>query len=220
MCAARTAGARPEAPLTPEGFRAASGVSRETLAHLERYVALLRKWQPAINLVGKRTLDDVWRRHMLDSAQLARLASGRRWIDLGSGAGFPGMALAIMGVGAVHLVESDQRKAAFLSTVAHETDAKAVIRMSRIEAMRPEIFDVVTARALAPLAELLGLAQHFVGENTVCLFPKGQDIDAELTAAAKCWKFNHQLAPSQTDPRGTIVIVKGAYRERANAEPD
>lgn len=192
------------------------------MAHLERYVALLRKWQPAINLVGKRTLDDVWRRHMLDSAQLARLApksaGGRRWIDLGSGAGFPGMVLAIMGVGAVHLAESDQRKAAFLSTVAHETGAKAVIRLARIEEMRPEIFEVVTARALAPLTELLRLAQHFVGENTVCLFPKGQDIDAELTEAAKCWKFNHELVPSETDPRGTIVIVRGAYRERSSGE--
>lgn len=218
MCAARTAGARPEPPLTPEGFGAATGVSRETLAHLERYVALLRKWQPAINLVGARTLDDVWRRHLLDSAQLAKLTQGRRWIDLGSGAGFPGMVLAIMGVGAVHLAESDQRKAAFLATVAHETAAKAVIRLGRIEAMRPEIFEVVTARALAPLAELLRLAQHFVGENTVCLFPKGQDIDAELTEAAKCWKFNHELVPSQTDPRGTIVIVRGAYGERASGE--
>jgi 16S rRNA (guanine527-N7)-methyltransferase len=219
MCAARTAGPRPEAavaPLTAEGFREATGVSRETLAHLERYVALLRKWQPAINLVGTRTLADVWRRHMLDSAQLAKLASGGRWIDLGSGAGFPGMVLAIMGVGAVHLAESDQRKAAFLSTVAHETGAKAVIRMGRIEAMRPEIFEVVTARAVAPLADLLRLAQHFVGENTVCLFPKGQDIDAELTEAAKCWKFDHELVPSRTDPRGSIAIVRGAYRERAS----
>ena len=208
MCADRTAGRRPEpaaAPLTPECFREATGVSRETLADLERYVALLRKWQPAINLVGARTLDDVWRRHMLDSAQLAGLASGGRWIDLGSGAGFPGMVLAIMGVGTVHLAESDQRKAAFLSAVANETGAKAVIRLGRIEAMGPEIFDVVTARALAPLTDLLRQAQHFVGQNTVCLFPKGQDIDAELTEAAKTAPIAMETARRRGEKRCASV---------------
>ena len=201
MCAAPTA-ARPEPPLTPAAFRAATNVSRETLHDLERYVALLAKWQPAINLVGPRTLADVWRRHMLDSAQLAPMAQGRRWLDLGSGAGFPGLVLAIMGVGEVHLVESDARKAAFLATVARETGAKAIVHAVRLEFLPAESYDVITARALAPLADLLDWSARFRGPETVCLFPKGQDIDVELTEAAKCWRLDVEKVPSRTDPRG------------------
>jgi 16S rRNA (guanine527-N7)-methyltransferase len=210
-----TSAARPD-PLTAEGFQAATGVSRETLVRLERYAALLRKWQPAINLVGSRTLDDLWRRHMLDSAQLAPLAQGlgKRWLDIGSGAGFPGLVLAILGVGEVHLVESDARKAAFLGTVIHETTAHAVVHVARIESLPAEPYDVITARAVAPLAQLLAWGSRFAAENTISLFPKGQDVDVELTEAAKCWKFDAERVPSRSDPRGSILLVKGAYRER------
>jgi len=215
MCAAPTAKVPDAAPLAPEAFQAATHVSRETRQHLERYVALLRKWQPAINLVGPRTLEDVWRRHMLDSAQLAPLASGGRWLDLGSGAGFPGLVLAIMGVGAVDLVESDGRKAAFLATVARETGASARIHAVRLESLTPgEPYDVITARALAPLPSLLDWTARFRDSRTVCLFPKGQDVEAELTQAAKCWKFTAERVPSQTDPRGSILVLRGITRER------
>jgi 16S rRNA (guanine527-N7)-methyltransferase len=213
MPGARTRGARPE-PLTAAGFQSATNVSRETLARLEHYATLLRKWQPAINLVGPGTLDDLWRRHMLDSAQLAPLAAGRRWLDMGSGAGFPGLVLAILGVGGVHLVESDARKAAFLATVARETAASAIVHTSRLEDLQAEPFDVITARALAPLPRLLALAHHLAGPETIFLFPKGQDVDAGLTEAAKCWKFQVDRVPSRTDPRGSILRLRGAYRER------
>jgi len=218
--------------MTAAQFQAATNVSRETLAHLERYVALLRKWLPAINLVGARTLDDVWRRHMLDSAQLAGLASGKRWLDLGSGAGFPGLVLAILGVGEVHLVESDARKAAFLSAVVRETGVRATVHATRIESLRAEPFDVITARALAPLKRLLEWSERFrrdlapsplEGEgrgggctipSTVSLFPKGQDVDVELTEAAKCWKLTVDRVPSLSDPRGTVLVIRGAIREQ------
>jgi 16S rRNA (guanine527-N7)-methyltransferase len=208
-----TNGARPD-PLTADDFQTATNVSRETLVRLERYAGLLRKWQPAINLVGPRTLDDLWRRHMLDSAQLAPLAQGQRWLDIGSGAGFPGLVLAILGVGEVHLVESDARKAAFLATVIRETAAHAVVHVARIESLPAEPFDVITARAVAPLHQLLAWGSRFAAESTISLFPKGQDIDAELTEAAKCWKFDAERVPSRSDPRGSILLVKGAYRER------
>jgi 16S rRNA (guanine527-N7)-methyltransferase len=207
---------RPPDPLTAEGFRAATNVSHETLARLECYAAVLRKWQPAINLVGQRTLDDLWRRHMLDSAQLAPLARGERWLDIGSGAGFPGLVLAILGVGEVHLVESDSRKAAFLGAAIRETGAHAIVHATRIESLPADSYHVVTARAVAPLAQLFEWGARFQqpASGTVFLFPKGQDIDVELTEAAKCWKFTPETVPSRTDPRGAIVLIRGLYRER------
>ena len=190
-----------------EAFRRETAVSRETLDRLCVYAALLRKWQRRINLVGRSTLDDLWRRHMFDSAQLLPLLpeGARRLVDLGSGAGFPGMVLAILGVPEVHLIESDTRKAAFLRDVSRETSTEVDLHVARIEDMQPFVADVVTARALAPLAKLLILARPFVGEQTVMLFPKGQDVDMELTEATKHTIMRTEIVPSRTHDSGAIL---------------
>ena len=158
-------------PLTPEGFRAARDVSRETLARLESYAALLEKWSRAINLVGRDTLPDLWGRHMLDSAQLVDHLPPppqdrpRRLLDLGSGAGFPGLVLAILGAGELHLVEADGKKCGFLREAARASKtsgAEVTVHHTRIESLPPLAVDVVTARALAPLPRLLELAAPFL----------------------------------------------------------
>ncbi len=204
----------PAPPFGREDFRRASGVSRETLDRLDAYVALLAKWQRRINLVAPASLGDVWRRHLLDSAQLADHlpASPGRLVDLGSGAGFPGLVLAIIGGGNVELIESDGRKCAFLTAAAVETGAKVAIHKARIESMPREPADVVTARACAPLTRLLGYAERFKGPNTVCLFLKGARVDQELTEAAKTWTMDIRRHPSQTDPQGTLLSVRDFAR--------
>ncbi|MGH7060988.1 MAG: 16S rRNA (guanine(527)-N(7))-methyltransferase RsmG, partial [Stellaceae bacterium] len=168
-----SAGPRPE-PLGPQGFAALVPVSRETLARLEAYVELLGRWSARINLVGRDSLADSWRRHILDSAQVLPLVpdGARNLIDLGSGAGLPGLVLAILGMPAVELIESDIRKCAFLREAARVTGTEVAISRSRIEARVPQPVDVVTARALAPLDRLLGLAAPFLGTGSVCLFLK------------------------------------------------
>jgi len=205
------------APLSPAEFQAATGVSRETLDRLTLLADLLKKWQPRINLVGGDTQADLWRRHMLDSAQLAPLVppSARTLIDLGSGAGFPGLVLAALGpaVG-VHLVEADARKCAFLREAAAAMDLQVTIHQRRIEQMAPQPFDVVTARALAPLARLLGLAERFVGPGTLCLFLKGRGVEGELIEAQKTWRMVVRRRPSLSDPAGTILDVGAIARER------
>lgn len=190
-----------------EAFRRATGVSRETLDRLSSYAALLRKWQRRINLVGRSTLDDLWHRHMFDSAQLFPLLpdGARCLVDLGSGAGFPGMVLAILGVPDVHLIESDERKAAFLREVSRETSTPVEIHVGRIENTPSFVADVVTARALAPLAKLVDLARPFVGDQTVLLFPKGQDVDRELTGSTKHTTMHIETVPSRAHASGVIL---------------
>lgn len=194
----------------PEAFRRATQVSADVVAKLATYAALLAKWQRAINLVGPGTLADVWRRHMFDSAQLFPLMppQAHTLVDLGSGAGFPGLVLAIMGVPDVHLVESDHRKAAFLSHVSRETGAGATVHAERIEAMAPMKADVVTARALAPMPKLLGLARGFIGPQTVCLFLKGQDIVSELTKTPISMNMSVERLPSRTATSASILRLK------------
>src|SRR6266404_3679270 len=152
-------------PLDPHSFAALSGVSRETLGRLEAYAELLVRWSARINLVGANTLDDPWRRHFLDSAQLFADVpeATQSLVDLGSGAGFPGLVLAILGVPGVELIEADARKCAFLREAARIAAAPVIIRNVRIEAVPAHIVDVVTARACAPLDRLLVLAQRFIG---------------------------------------------------------
>lgn len=193
------------------GFQARTGVSRETLERLEIYAALLIQWQSRINLVGRSTIDDLWHRHMLDSAQLLPLLPDRVrvLVDLGSGAGFPGLVLAVLGVPEVHLVESDSRKAAFLREVSRETATPVILHAERIERVPPFPADAITARALAPLAVLLPLAARFAAPHTVCLFPKGQDIARELTAASKNKRLRIDAIPSITDPSATILRIGG-----------
>lgn len=202
-----------------DGFQAAFGVSRETMARLRIYESLLHKWNPAINLVSRNSLDDLWHRHFADSAQTFRLRGDRavRWADLGSGGGFPGMVIAIMATEAapdlrVTLVESDMRKAAFLTTVARETGTLATVVAERIEAVAPLAADIVSARALAPLDALLAYAEPHIGSQGKALFLKGSSAQAELDMAVRNWRFTSQAHPSLTDPAAVIIEIKGLSR--------
>ena len=210
--------------MTPEQFAAAAEVSRETLAKFAIYKEHLEKWQRRINLVGAATLPDAWHRHFLDSAQLFPLLPPGRQVlyDLGSGAGFPGLVLAIMASGAgrplaVHLVESDKRKAAFLAEVARATgQARGVTihatRIADLPLARLPQAEMVTARALAPLDELLGFAHKLLAPHGICLFLKGARVGDELTHAGKHWKMQLDRIPSRTDPSGTILRIADLTR--------
>ena len=203
------------AALTPAGFAAATGVSRETLERLEGYAALLVKWQKAINLVARDSLADLWRRHMLDSAALWPLIpqGSQVLVDLGSGAGFPGLILAIMGFPEVHLVESDARKCAFLTEAARRFAPHSVkVHRGRIEAVEPIIADVVSARALADLDTLLGYASRFLKPDGVCLFLKGQGAADELTLAGQRWTMIVERFPNPAESSGIILRIKGLHR--------
>ncbi len=200
------------APLTPEDFQAQTGVSRETLDRLRTYADLLVKWQPRINLVGPATLPDLWRRHFLDSAQLFPHVPAGPLVDLGSGAGFPGLVLAVLGAGPVHLMESDQRKCAFLREAARVTGTSVTVHNQRIEKIPAFPAACITARALAPLADLLALGQNFLNRDTLCLFLKGRGGDEELTAASKEWNMSIERVNSVTDPSGIILKLKEVTR--------
>ena len=195
----------------PEDFAANTGVSRETLARLKAYADVLLDWNARHNLVAKSTLPDLWQRHFWDSAQLAPLIppSARSLADLGSGAGFPGLVLAAMLPGlSVTLHEATTKKCAFLQMAAERMAIPVTIRNARLEDLPPGHFDVVTARALAPLPQLLTYAQNFVRANGVCLFLKGQNVGVELTEAHKYWNIKASQVPSQTDPSAAIVVVR------------
>ena len=210
---------RPESGYGPEEFAAGFGVSRETCARFARYEAELRRWQRRINLVGPSTLGDVWRRHFADSAQLAaHLRPGaRRLVDLGSGAGFPGLALKLLRPDlAVHLIEADARKAAFLRATAALLSVEVAVTAARIEEIaagpaRPPA-DVVTARAVAPLPDLLELAAGWTVDNPQFLFLKGQNVEYELISAAKCWKMTVERIDSATHPDGCVLSLEGIAR--------
>ena len=201
------------APLGVEGFHEATRVSRETLERLKLYAELLVKWNGTINLVSDKSLEDLWRRHMLDSAQLFDLLPpeppdrARTLVDLGSGAGFPGMVMSILGAGEVHLIESDQRKIQFLREVARNVEADAHIHGVRIENLRSIQADVVTARGLASVDELIGYAAAFLRPDGYALFLKGRRVQEELTEAEKQWKIKATRIPSRSDPSGTILQV-------------
>jgi 16S rRNA (guanine527-N7)-methyltransferase len=204
-----------EARLGPQGFAELNPVSRETLSRLEAYAALLIQWSTRINLVGRDTLPDLWRRHILDSAQLHPLIpdSSRSLIDLGSGAGFPGLVLAILDVPGVELVEADTRRCAFLREAARITEAKVTLRPCRIQAVPPHPVDVVTARACAPLDRLLDLAEPFLAPKTLCLFPKGERFEEELTLAREDWTMSASVEQSLSDRRGVILRLQQVARE-------
>ena len=199
-------------PFGPEEFAARTGVSRETLARLKAYVGLLEEWNRLHNLVSARSLDDVWRRHVWDSAQLVQYipASAKTLADLGSGAGFPGLVLAEMLRGrlAVTLFEATRKKAEFLVAAAERMGLNVEIRNERIETAKAGPFDVITARALAPLDALLGYAQQLAGRGTVCLFLKGQSLASELTEVRKSWRMKTVQHQSATDPSGVILEVR------------
>jgi 16S rRNA (guanine527-N7)-methyltransferase len=192
-------------------------VSRETLDRLDRFVAVLLEWQQRMNLIASSTEPKIWTRHIADSLQLLALApQARIWVDLGSGAGFPGVvlacALADRPGARVHLVERSTKKAAFLREAVLATGAPAEVHAIRLEDFVENLaapVDVVTARALAPLAGLLTATYPLLKRGTLGLFPKGQDVDAELTQAAKCWSIQSSLVPSLTDPKARIVRITG-----------
>jgi 16S rRNA (guanine527-N7)-methyltransferase len=201
---------RPES-FGPKEFAAATGVSRETLAHLKAYIGLLGDWNARHNLVSAKSIEDVWRRHIWDSAQLAEYipAEAERLVDLGSGAGFPALVLAVLRPSLkVILYESTAKKCRFLEAAAERLGVAAEIRNSRIENAAPEPFDVLTARACAPLEKLLAYAQPFQGPATVNLFLKGQSVGVELTQARKSWRMMVHRHQSRTDPSGTILEVR------------
>jgi 16S rRNA (guanine527-N7)-methyltransferase len=183
---------------------------------LDRYVAVLLRWQQRINLVAPSTEPNIWTRHVADSLQLLALApKARIWADLGSGAGFPGVAIACaladVSDARVYLVETNTKKIAFLREAVRATGAPAIVHAGKIEdfaARSPESIEVVVARALAPLPKLLGLAAPLLKNGAVGLFPKGQDAALELTEASKYWKVKTSLAASRTDPKSHIVVVR------------
>ncbi|HEY3918450.1 MAG TPA: 16S rRNA (guanine(527)-N(7))-methyltransferase RsmG [Stellaceae bacterium] len=178
------------------------------------YVDLLGQWNRRINLVGANTMGDVWRRHILDSAQLFKVLPRQTQIltDLGSGAGLPGLVLAAMGIPEVHLIESDLRKAAFLREAARVMGVTVTIHPGRIERVPAFAADAVVARACAPLDQLIELAEKFLSDRTLCLFPKGEAAATELAAARATWAMSAELVPSLSDPTGTIVKLSGLRR--------
>ena len=191
-------------------------VSRETAERLDRFVELLLKWQRVSNLIADSSVPHLWTRHIADSLQLLALAPhAHTWVDLGSGAGFPGLvlacALADTAGAAVHLIESNAKKAAFLREAARISRAAAIVHHGRAEDLVPgwqDPVDVVTARALASLSILLGLVAPMVKRGAKALFPKGQDVGVELTDATKCWNIDAAILPSRTDPSGRIVEIR------------
>lgn len=180
------------------------------MAKLETYHALLRKWQKAINLVGPATIDDAAERHFFDSAQLLRYIPDTevRLADMGAGAGFPGMVLAMLGVRDVHLIESDIRKATFLREVSRETKTPVTIHDKRVEDCQIEGIDVFTARALAPLRDLLGHMNHLMTKSSSYgLFLKGLQHQEEIEKAGKKWHFAAETFPSEADMSGKVIRI-------------
>ncbi|MFG1282173.1 16S rRNA (guanine(527)-N(7))-methyltransferase RsmG [Xanthobacter autotrophicus] len=206
----------------------AAVVSRETLGRLTIIADLLVKWQKTINLVAPATLPDLWARHVGDSLQLVHHVpqTPLRWVDLGSGGGFPGLVVAAVLAerdGAhMHLVESDTRKAAFLREAARLAQLPVSVHAARIEQVAQALAPgthVVSARALAPLPKLLDLAAPFLAAGAIGLFPKGRDAERELTEAARSWTLDCDLRPSTSDPEARILLVRGARRGTDTIKP-
>jgi 16S rRNA (guanine527-N7)-methyltransferase len=210
----------------PAEFAEAASVSRETMVRLERYASLLAEWNSKHNLVSRRSLEDLWGRHFWDSAQLAALIppTAEALIDLGSGAGFPGLVIAELLRDRIPplrtvLVEATAKKCRFLETVAGELGLSVQIQCARIEDLRPAPFDVITARACAPLPILLAYAQRFWGRGTRALFHKGQNLGAELTETTKSWRIESEQHPSRSDPSGIILEIRELQRVARRSNP-
>lgn len=195
-------------------------VSDQTQQALQGFVALLAKWNPVVNLVAPASLPDAWVRHIQDSAQLLPLAGDRRiWADLGTGGGLPGMVVAIISRETcpdrqVTLVESDQRKAAFLLEAARLYAPGTRVLAERIEQAAPLNADVVSARALAPLDRLIPLVARHMAPGGMALLPKGRGVEAELASARRAWDFAVESLPSRTDPQGAILKLTECRRAR------
>jgi 16S rRNA (guanine527-N7)-methyltransferase len=214
--------------LAPDRDRALKliDVSRETLARLEAFVALLLTWQARINLVAASTLPQLWTRHIADSLQLLPLAppNAKIWVDFGSGGGFPAIPIACAladTLGAhVHLIESNGKKVAFLREAVRQLKLPATVHRERVENFGDSwtaAAEVVTARALAPLKTLCDQVFPLMAQGTVALFPKGQDVEAELTEAAKYWTLSARKVPSKTNPDGCILCISNLHPRRSAA---
>lgn len=199
-------------------FAKAAKATPAQVADLTRFLELLTEWNENMNLVGPATLPDFWNRHAWDSAQLLRLApKALTWADIGAGAGFPGLVLAILGKGRegfhVHLIESMTKRCRFLSEVVAELDLPATVHNVRAENLALTV-DIVTARACAPLHRLFGYARSYLALGAQGLFLKGQDVVADMTVAARYWEYEADVVPSLSDPGGRIVRVKRLGRAR------
>ena len=196
-------------------------VSRETTAQLNEFVALVKKWNPVINLIAKGSISNIWSRHIEDSAQIIALAKlSDCWIDIGSGGGFPGIVVAIClkeisPSTCVILVESDLRKATFLRQAAATLELNCEIHSFRVESLTLARAATVSARALAALPKLLEYAETLVETDGVCLFMKGQSHQDELVAAQKSWSFEHDIVPSQTDIHAAVLKIRNIRRAAA-----
>jgi len=204
---------------TAEDFQKELNVSRETMEKLKQYDELLQKWQKKINLVGPATMPDRWRRHFLDSAQLLPLIpeGAKIHVDMGSGAGFPGLVLAIMTGMEVHLIESDLRKCLFMREVIRVTGANVTVHNKRIEKVDDIKTDVISARALASLSKLLDYANPFLKEDTICIFPKGKRFEEELTELKYVWYIKEHRVTSVTDDEGVVLVIRGIEDVRETA---
>ena len=189
-------------------------VPRETMERLDQFAALLRDESCRHNLISKATLDSIWARHIADSAQLLRFADSpeRAWLDLGSGAGFPGLIVAALHRGPVTLVEERRLRAEFLQRAAAVLQVDVEIAAARVERMAPRPFDVISARAFAPLPKLLELGTAFSTIKTVWILPKGKNAATELAALDSSWQGDFRLEPSLTDPEAEIIVATGVRR--------
>lgn len=194
-------------------------VSRETLERLEVFEQVIRKWNPKINLVSKNSLNDLWSRHILDSIQVFRCAPEniRHWVDIGSGGGFPGAIVGILCADEnpetkVTLIESDQRKCAFLRNAARECGVSIQVISGRIEAVEPQNADVLSARALADLSDLLAFSERHLSKNGLAIFPKGETWKKEVDNSQAQWSFDLETVKSQTEPSAVILKIKGVAR--------
>ena len=195
-------------------------VSRETLERLEIYQRLLSSWTGRINLISPKTVPEIWQRHIEDCAQLApdMPKTARSYLDCGTGGGLPGLVLAAIGREShpdmkVHLAESDHRKSVFLDVAAREMGLEVQIHTSRIESLPDQQFDVITARALAPLPRLLPLISRFMGSESVTILQKGARLDSELTEAKRGWHISFEQRSSATDPSGRILLISKVERK-------
>jgi len=198
-------------------FLAAFPVSRETEARLARFEQLLLERNQTLSLISGTTADIIWTRHFLDSAQLLPLipAPERPVVDIGTGAGFPGLVLAILGLPDVHLVEHNMQKVAFLRAVAAALNLSVTIHGQKSDAVKPFAAGTVTARALKPLDQLIGLGKRFLGQDSVCLFPKGRRAEEEMAVAARKWHMKAERFPSVTDPDSTIFRLSDVTEARS-----
>ena len=201
-----------------ELVREHSDVSRETFERLEIFSEVLTKWNPKINLVSRKSLEDLWTRHILDSVQVFEIApNAKTWLDIGSGGGLPGVIVAILAAEKspetkVTLMESDQRKCAFLRNAARECSVQVTVKSQRIEGAEPESADIMSARALADLDILLGYSERHLKSDGTAVFPKGANWKKEVDNARNRWRFDCEEITSLTEPEAVILKIKGVER--------